>query len=251
MRNYFSFAFKLCIFWLCTFAPFSADAIVFSSIIALYKILMGEAGAWAVSVKQTAVSANQIVQVTHQSNKTLTEAISVINQQQRIVKATVDYNSLTGQPLSTQCVGMLGTKAIIDKKQIIDKTNLQQSIEFSSKVTQSGSENFINKMAKMQAKYCSELEKQTGICDKVSEKSNLDSNFAHNFTKSDLTKEEAVVAQDYISNVITPKIDINSQCTSSNCHSSASSELQYNAVLSMASFSLNNQINQRRIQAEN
>ncbi len=216
--------------------PYSAHAVVFSAIIAFYKTLLGETHALAISIKQNAVSANQIVRMTNQSNKTLSEAIKVIKQSERLAKTLVDYGAKTGQPFSTQCSSLLDTKAIAAKYEISINDTFMDMQNYAQKITMGNTGSKLN-----QASLHSSQSDLNNI------KDTKDVTFADTFSKDNLDNEQMKAANAYTQKIIQPKIDQNSQCKSLGCSSSAGAELQYNAALSIASYSLNGQINQRKI----
>ncbi|MFM2344501.1 MAG: hypothetical protein RLZZ210_1112 [Pseudomonadota bacterium] len=230
------------------FVPYSAHAVVFSAIIAFYKILLGESYALAISIKQAAVSANRIVTMANQANKTLSESINVIEQSQRIAKTLVNYGMQTGQPLSTQCISLNKSKEVLLRKELSEVNNFIDMQKYSASITADAKIDENQTSISIHDTYCSKEEKSAGLC-KVVDKDleNKDINIANTLNKDNLDKEQAQIAKAYTQKIIKPKIDINSQCNTIDCKASSSAELQYNAFLSMASYSLNSQINQKMI----
>ena len=239
------------IFWLGILVPYSAHAVVFSAIIAFYKILLGETHALAVSIKQNAVSANQIIKMVNQSNKNLAESINVIKQSERLSKTLINYSAKTGQPLSTQCLSLADNKAILIKYELSENNNLLDMQNYSSKISADINNNKNNYLQNHHSQYCSFEEQKAGICKEIdSKKQGQDINFAQIFSQDNLDKEQVKAANIYMEKVIQPKIDKNSQCKTLDCQSSASAELHYNAALSIAGYSLNGQLNQRKINTD-
>jgi hypothetical protein len=251
MLKYYKFIIKLSIFSTILFS-YSANAFIFSIFTTLYNTLLGEANAWSIVTKQTAVSAHQIVKAGNESAKTFVQAINSLEQNARVVKAFRDFSPQFGQPLSMQCSAMGQTKAILHKLDLADNLQLNTMFEKFSTNTQTKDLNFVNKKLTIHSKYCSKHEQIAGVCQDIdiTEHQNADTNIANILAKNALDETQTQIAKDFASKIITPKIDEGVQCNSFGCRASASGELSYNAYMAMAGYSLNHQISQRTINTD-
>jgi hypothetical protein len=215
------------IIFLCV--PLTANAIVFSVLTTLYNNLVNEASAWAISVKQSAIAANQMVQSKVQSTKTLVEAMSSIKQSARINEAMVNYSSSLGQPLSTQCREMNQAKAILKKIDYSDNNNIIAMHNSAKNITEDATLNTTADLVENN-KYDNK-DNNNGII-----------NLSQTLAKDNLSDADQRTAQKYIKNVIKPIISASANCSSRDCKDESYSQIQHNSYLSIAANSLNSQL---------
>ncbi len=238
---------KYVIFICISCASYNANAFVFSIFTTLYNVLRSEASAWAINVKQAAISANQVSRTTTESAKTLVAAIGTMQQNNRVVDAFVDYSASFGQTSSMQCAQMSLDNLIVQKFNLTQDLNNKELQQTFSSPSQMSEINNTSSKIKKYSKYCSDYEYKSGMCAAiaVADKMHADINISSILTKDSLAQEELQTAKDYVTRVIQPQMDSSAQCKQSSCKTSAGEELQYNSYLSMAAYSLNYKVAER------
>src|SRR5438309_819571 len=95
--------------------PALAQGFSWQSVLALLQKMFNEASAWAVSVKQTALSANVVARNRVNSQVTLANAMSTIDLDGRVLDALRDFHSdLGGQPMTIKCLAQEDGKLFVE-----------------------------------------------------------------------------------------------------------------------------------------
>jgi hypothetical protein len=230
---------------MCIYTPL-AQASIFSMIATFLKTLNSEMNAIAITVKQTALSSNQLQNTIMQTDKTLAESVKILNQSLRVSDAYIKYGLATGQPASTNHISMLETEGMLLKQKSSSAAHLQDMQNYVTTLTHDAN-NSPEKIAQAtHNQYCSESESKLKLCAQAApEKQNMDNNFALTFGQDILTADKVQGAKDYTKNIVMLNMDSNSNCTTADCTTGMAAELGYNAFASMAAYSLNQQITEK------
>ncbi|TAM33262.1 MAG: hypothetical protein EPN61_18520, partial [Burkholderiaceae bacterium] len=122
-----------------------------------------QTSAWAVSVKQSALSANVVSKSQVQSQQTLAAAIGAIEMSDALTHAAVQYSMLTGQPDTIKCIAQADGKLAVQTDQQRAQDTGRLMATYSS--TRVGSQALANQqlLATHRATYCTVSESQAGL----------------------------------------------------------------------------------------
>jgi len=216
---------------------------------ALSMTLNGEqqTSAWAVSVKQSALSANTVSTAQAQSQQTLAAAVGAIEMADALTKTAVQYSMLTGQPDSIKCIAQANGKLAVqtDQQRAQDTAHLMAT--YSS--TRVGSQAVANQqlLSLHRNTYCMVSESQAGLCTlSPNGMQGWDLNYAGAFGQDTLSPEGELAGYAYAAMLTDVRADAAIDCKSASCSAAAATQLDVAAASSMAANSMVEQVTDRR-----
>lgn len=203
--------------------------------------------AWAVSVKQSALSANSVSTVQVQSQQTLAASIGAIDMTDALTHTAVQYSMLTGQPDSIKCIAQANGKLAVqtDQQRAQDTGHLMAT--YSS--TRVGSQAIANQqlLAMHRTTYCMVSESQAGLCTLAPNgMQGWDENYAGAFGQDTLAPEGELAGYAYAAMLTDVRADAAIDCNTRTCAAAESAQLDAAAAASIAANSMVEQVTDRR-----
>lgn len=206
-----------------------------------------QTSAWAVTTKQTALSANVVSTSEAQSQQALANAIGAMQMSDALTNAAVQYSMLTGQPDSIKCIAQANGKIAVqtDQQRAQDTSHLMAT--YSS--TRVGSQAVANQqlLAMHRSTYCTVSESQAGLCKLTPNgMQGWDQNYAGAFSQDTLSPEGELAGYAYAAMLTDVRADAAIDCKSATCASAAAAQLDAAAAASIAANSMVEQVTDRR-----
>ncbi|MFA6231022.1 MAG: hypothetical protein WC617_12755 [Rhodanobacter sp.] len=206
-----------------------------------------QTSAWAVSVKQSALSANVVSKSQVQSQQTLAAAIGAIEMSDALTHAAVQYSMLTGQPDTIKCIAQADGKLAVQTDQQRAQDTGRLMATYSS--TRVGSQALANQqlLATHRATYCTVSESQAGLCTLTPNgMQGWDQNYAGAFGQETLSPEGELAGYAYAAMLTDVRADAAIDCKSTSCAAAQAAQLDAAAAASIAANSMVEQVTDRR-----
>lgn len=225
-----------------------AHAQTWASVATFLRTMQDEASAWAITTKQTAVSAQQQNDSRVRSQSMLASAIGAIEMSNRVSQAILSVDPAVGQPSTLLCEaqteGALRVEALGQRDR--DAARLMQSFASSRVSTQAKADEAV--VAQRKDTYCTVSEAKAGACKLVANgMQGWDSNYAGAFGQRTLSPEGELAGYAYVAMLTDTRASAAIDCTSAACQSAAASQMRVAAMSTMAANSLIGQVADRRI----
>lgn len=230
------------------FVSASAHALTWESVLTFIKTMGTESSAWAVTVKQTSIAANQQSQSEAMAKKQLATAIGAIRMSNRAVDAVTSVDSKLGQAVTGKCIaqrnGQLHVEAVSQKER--DAGRLMAS--FSSGRVGSRAAANAEALSVHRETYCTISEAKQGMCAlSANGMQGWDVNYAGAFGESTLAPEGELAGYAYIAMIADVRADAHGDCTTTACAAAQSQQLATAAMGAMVANSLIGQVTDRRV----
>lgn len=206
-----------------------------------------QTSAWAVTTKQTALSANVVSTSEAQSQQTLAAAIGAIQMSDALTNAAVQYSMLTGQPDTIKCIAQADGKMAVQTDQQREQDTRNLMATYSS--TRVGSQAIANQqiLAMHRSTYCTVSESQAGSCKLTPNgMQGWDENYAGAFGQDTLSPEGELAGYAYAGMLTDVRADAAIDCKSAACSAAAAAQLDAAAAASIAANSMVEQVTDRR-----
>lgn len=223
-------------------------AFAWSSAVTLESIKQNISSALSIATKQTSVSSNQVGEASLNTFKNLATAHSTIGMSNRVIDAVVNYGGAFGQAQSNSCIAVLNTGYNLQSKQL--------SVSSQNILIQ----NYVNNryidplegdsrlLANHKENYCTISESQSGICKLTGNgMQGWDSNYSGFSGAKTLAPEAELAGYSYAAMVTDQSMSAVTNCSSSDCHAVASSQLETASINSLIATALIGQVTDRRI----
>ncbi|MDR2208490.1 MAG: hypothetical protein LBE22_05905 [Azoarcus sp.] len=227
--------------------PLSARAFSWASVLEFLREIENEMSTWAVNVKQTALSANQIGNAERVAKQQLTAAKAIQEIGEKAYRAVVDFSPMTGQPDSIKCTeqhhGAIHVESQAQRD--LDQRKLMQSYAAGRVDSRAQAQN--NWLKNRRANYCTVSEAKQGMCKLTADgMQGWDTNYAGAFTELTLAPEAELAAYDYATSLIDARAEAGIDCKSADCMAAQISHLGFMAAGSMVANSIIGQAVDRR-----
>lgn len=218
-----------------------------SSAATWFAVMEREASAWAVSVKQVALAANQTGEADVRSKQQLATAIGAIDMSGRLMHATVDYHPGFGHPVSSKCAAQQRGKLHVQAQSERDSNTKALMTWLSSTRITSPAVLERDLRAVHGQSYCSASEGRMGVCTPSQNGMQAwDSNYGGAFSERTLSPEGEAAALAYVAMVADPRAPLQNACRTTACATAQARQLSSAAVAGMAAASIIGQVTDRR-----
>lgn len=225
-----------------------ANAFTWASVLQLIKTMSSEASAWAVSVKQTAVAANQESMAELTSKKQLATAIGAIGMSDRVMKSITSFDSELGQPVTIKCAAQQNGKLFVEAESQRDKDASHLMASFASQRVGSKAVADTQRLNMHRDTYCTVSEAKQGMCTlSPNGMQGWDVNYAGAFGEKTLAPEGEVAAYAYAAMISDARAEAQTDCKTTACAAAQSEQLATAAMSAMAANSIIGQVTDRRV----
>lgn len=225
-----------------------AQALSWASVATFISTMQSEASAWAISTKQTALSANVISQMDNDSKKQLANAIGAISLSDRVMKAVTSFDSAVGQPVTIKCIAQENGKLFVEAEgqRGLDAARLMAS--YSSQRVGSRAAADQSALAMHRDTYCTVSEAKQGLCAlSPNGMQGWDLDYAGAFSEKTLAPEGEAAAYAYTAMITDTRAEAQIDCSSAACNAAQAQQLATAAMGAMAANSLIGQVTDRRV----
>lgn len=236
------------IFVLATCVSSGAYALSWQSVVQLYQTMQSEVSAWAVTTKQTAVSANQAAHSSQVAQQQLATAIGAISMSDRVRSAVMSVDGQWGQPVSIKCTAQKAAAMQVEawSQVAMDRSKLLGTFATTRVLTKAQGER--ERLTLRRESFCTVGEAKAGFCAlKANGMQGWDSNYGGAFGERTLPAEGELAGLAYAAMVADVRASAAVDCRSKACAAAASLELAHAAVGTMVADSFVGQVLERRV----
>jgi len=225
-----------------------AQALSWVSVATFISTMQTEASAWAISVKQTALSANVIAQVDNDSKKQLANAVGAISMSDRVRTAVTSFDPAVGQPVTIKCIAQENGKLFVEAQS-------QRGLDASRLMASYASQRVGSRAAADQSAldmhrdtYCTVSEAKQGLCTlSPNGMQGWDVDYSGAFSEKTLAPEAETAAYAYTAMITDTRAEAQIDCHSTACNAAQAQQLATSAMSAMAANSLIGQVTDRRV----
>lgn len=225
-----------------------ASALAWESVLEWLETQQNEMSAWAVTTKQTAVSANQMGQSQQISQQQLATAIGALSMSNRVSQAVLSFDGTLGQPVTIKCEAQKDATLQVQAWQQVglDRAHLMNTFA-STRVANEASVGR-ERMALHKDSYCTIGEAKVGMCElQANGMQGWDSNYGGAFAETTLAAEGELAGYAYAAMLADTRAPAALDCTSAACAAAAGEQLAVAAVGTMVADALVGQVLERRV----
>ncbi len=206
-----------------------------------------QTSAWAVTTKQTALSANVVGTSQQHDDQTLAAAIGAIHMSDALSDVAVQYSMLTGQPDSIKCIAQANGKLAVQTDQQREQDTARLMATYSSSRVGSQAQANQQLLDLHRSTYCTVSESKGGMCKLTPNgMQGWDQNYAGAFTQGTLSPEGELAGYAYAAMLTDVRADAAIDCRSSACAAAQAAQLDAAAAASIAANSMVEQVTDRR-----
>lgn len=225
-----------------------ANALSWASVLELIKSMQSEAGAWAVSVKQSAVVANQESTAELTSKKQLATAIGAIGMSDKVMRSVVSFSPDLGQPATIKCDAQQNGKLFVEAESQRDKDASHLMASFASQRVGSRAVADTDRLNMHRDTYCTVSEAKQGMCTlSPNGMQGWDVNYSGAFGEKTLAPEGEVAAYAYAAMISDTRAEAQTDCKTTACAAAQSQQLATAAMGAMVASSIIGQVTARRV----
>lgn len=229
-------------------APGAQAAGVWTSAQTLFSTLQNEASAWAITVKQTALSAHQVGQMELDAKKNLATAVGAIDMSNRVTTAVKDYSPAFGQPNTIKCVAQEQGKLHVEAvgQQARDAGRLMQTFAAGRVGSQADADQ--ERFDMHRSMYCTVSEAKQGICELTPNgMQGWDVDYSGTMGQMTLAPEAESAGYAYAAMLADTRAEAGSDCGSAACSAAQAAQLAQAAIGSAAANTIVGQVTERRL----
>ena len=226
----------------------SAQAFSWQSVLQFIQTMQSELSAWAVTTKQTSVSANQQAQSIQTSQQQLATAMGAISMSERVGNAIMSVDANFGQPVTIKCTAQKAASMQVEawSQVSFDRSKLMGTFASTRVADKSRAER--ERIALRKDSYCTIGEAKSGMCElKANGMQGWDSNYGGAFGERTLPAEGELAGYAYAAMVADVRAPAALDCKSKACAAAASQQLALAAVGTMAADAFVGQVLERRV----
>lgn len=226
----------------------SAQALSWQSIVSWVTTMQSEMLAWNITVKQTAVAAEQQSTANQRAQQQLATAMGTIGMSARMIDSVIAFDSSLGQPVTLKCEAQKNAlvQAVAQEQIGLDRTKLMGT--FASTRVASASEGERERITLHRDNYCTIGEARSGMCElKANGMQGWDTNYAGAFGEQTLAAEGELAGYAYAAMVADSRAPAALDCKSTACAAAASEQLALAATGTMVADAFLGQVMERRV----
>lgn len=225
-----------------------AQAITWQSAVQWILSMQNELSGWAVTVKQTALAANQVGQSHLIAQQQLATAIGAIAMSDRVSKAVMAVDPNWGQPVTIKCEAQKDATSQVEARHQIslDRSKLMATFASTRVADQAHAER--ERMALHRDSYCTVSEAQVGLCQLTPNgMQGWDVNYAGAFAERTLPAEGELAGYAYAAMVADTRAPAVADCKSTACAAAAEQQLSRAAAGTLVADAIVGQVLERRV----
>ena len=225
-----------------------AQALTWASVLTFISTMQTEMSAWAVTVKQTSLSANVISKMDNDAKKQLANAIGAIDMSDRVISAVSSFDAAVGQPVTLKCQAQQQGKLFVEAQSQRDKDAARLMASYASQRVGSRAVADQETLAMHRESYCTVSEAKQGMCTlNANGMQGWDVDYAGPFSEKTLAAEGETAAYAYAAMVTDQRAEAHIDCTTAACNAALANQLATSAMSAMAANSLVGQVTDRRV----
>lgn len=225
-----------------------AQALSWASVVTFISTMQTEMSAWAITVKQTALSANVVSQMDSDSKKQLANAAGAISMSDRVMRAAVSFDPAVGQPVTIKCIAQENGKLFVEAQSQREMDAAKLMASYSSQRVGSKAAADQAALAMHRDTYCTVSEAKQGMCTlNANGMQGWDVDYAGPFSEKTLAPEGEAAAYAYTAMITDQRAEAQIDCTSAACNAAQAQQLATSAMSAMAASSLVGQVTDRRV----
>ncbi|MCL2875365.1 MAG: hypothetical protein FWF12_03545 [Betaproteobacteria bacterium] len=229
------------------FAPLPVQAFSWASVVQFLKETEREMSAWAVNVKQTALSANLMGNSERVAKQQLKNAMDAIEIGEKAYRVAIDYSPVTGQPSSARCTIQRHNAIHVEAQAQRDVDHRKLMTSYAAGRVSSRIEAQSNWLKNHHAHYCTVSEAKQGMCQLTADgMQGWDTNYAGAFMELTLAPEAELAAYDYAASLIDARAEAGIDCESADCVAAQVNHFSFAAAGAMVAHSIVGQAVDRR-----
>lgn len=225
-----------------------AQAITWQSALQWILSMQNELSGWAVTVKQTALAANQIAQARLISQQQLATAIGAIAMSERMSKAVMAVDPNWGQPVTLKCEAQQDATSQVEAwhQVSLDRSKLMATFASTRVADEAHAEH--ERMALHRDSYCTVSEAKVGMCQLMANgMQGWDVNYAGAFVERTLPAEGELAGYAYAAMVADTRAPAVADCKSTACAAAAEQQLARAAAGTLVADAIVGQVLERRV----
>ncbi|MDB6011080.1 MAG: hypothetical protein JWL65_3330 [Gammaproteobacteria bacterium] len=225
-----------------------AQAITWQSALQWILSMQNELSGWAVTVKQTALAANQVGQARLVSQQQLATAMGAIAMSERMSKAVMAVDPNWGQPVTLKCEAQKDATSQVEAwhQVSLDRSKLMATFASTRVADQAHAER--ERMALHRDSYCTVSEAKVGMCQLTANgMQGWDVNYAGAFAERTLPAEGELAGYAYAAMVADTRAPAVADCKSTACVAAAEQQLARVAAGTLVADAIVGQVLERRV----
>jgi hypothetical protein len=225
-----------------------AQAITWQSALQWILSMQNELSGWAVTVKQTALAANQVGQSRLVSQQQLATAMGAIAMSERVSKAVMAVDPNWGQPVTVKCEAQKDATSQVEAwhQVSLDRSKLMATFASTRVADQAHAER--ERMALHRDSYCTISEAKVGMCQlRPNGMQGWDVNYAGAFVERTLPAEGELAGYAYAAMVTDTRAPAVADCKSASCATAAEQQLARAAAGTLVADAIVGQVLERRV----
>lgn len=225
-----------------------AQALSWASVLTFISTMQTEMSAWAISVKQTALSANVVSQMDADAKKQLANAVGAIDMSNRAVKAVSSFDPAGGQPVTIKCTAQEQGKLFVEAQSQREKDAAHLMASYASQRVGSRASADEQTLSMHRTTYCTVSEARQGMCAlNANGMQGWDADYAGPFSERTLAPEGETAALAYAAMITDQRAEAHIDCKTAACNAAQAQQLAASATSAMAANSLVGQVTDRRV----
>lgn len=218
-----------------------------ATVVSWFTTSQRELSALAISVKQSAVSSNQVSDAEMNSRKQLAVAMGAVMTSERVREVVKNYDPTLGQPMLLKC------EAQFDRRLQVEVVNqsaknarvLVSNFAAASTPSRAAAEKAV--LTQHREMFCSVSEAKQGLCElKPNGMQAWDSSYSGPFGEQTMTPDVELAAYNFITNVVDTRAPHGINCKSESCTAARLDNMRATAIGSMVAESFIGQLSMRR-----
>jgi hypothetical protein len=226
----------------------AADAVTWQSALQWILTMQNELSAWGVTVKQTALAANQMAQAHQVGHQQLATAMGALSMSDRVSKAVMSVDSNWGQPVTLKCEAQKDATMQVEAWHQVDLDRGKLMGTFASTRVADLAHAERERLALHRDSYCTVSEAKSNFCQLTANgMQGWDVNYGGAFGQSTLPAEGELAGYAYAAMVADTRAPAAIDCKSSACAAATEEQLSDAAAGTLVADALLGQVLERRV----
>lgn len=206
-----------------------------------------ELSALAISVKQSAVAANQIADGEMNTRKQLAVAMGAVMTSERVREVVKNYDPTLGQPMLLKCEAQFDRRLQVEVVAQAARNTRVLVSNYAAASTPSRAAAERDVLNQHRELFCSVSEAKQGLCElKPNGMQGWDASYSGPFGEQTMTPDVELAGYTYITHLADTRAPLGINCKSEACSAARLDNMQATAIGSMVAESLIGQLSMRR-----
>lgn len=226
----------------------ASSAMTWQSALQWIWTMQNELSAWGVTVKQTALAANQMGQAHRMADQQLATAIGALSMSDRVTRAVMSVDSTWGQPVTLKCEAQKDATMQVEAwhQVSLDRARLMGTFASTRVADRAHAER--ERLALHRDSYCTVSEAKSNVCQLTANgMQGWDVNYGGPFGQSTLPAEGELAGYAYAAMVADTRAPAAIDCKSSACTAATEDEFAAAAAGTLVADALIGQVLERRV----